>query len=40
MESGSIQINMLPSEGKQIIDYAIKAKRAAADQKANFDKGA
>ena len=33
VESGSIQINMLPSEVKQIIDYAIKANRAAADQK-------
>lgn len=33
VESGSIQIKILPTEVKPIIDYAISANKAAADQK-------
>src|SRR5690606_29947431 len=33
VESGSIQIHLAPSEIKPIIDYAVNANKAAADQK-------
>jgi len=33
VESGSIQINLLPSEIKPIIDYAVNANKSAADNK-------
>ncbi|MFD1630436.1 ATP-binding protein [Pseudopedobacter beijingensis] len=33
VESGSIQINMIPSEIKPIVDYAVNANKAMADQK-------
>jgi len=33
VESGSIQLNVKPSDAKEIVDYAIGATKAAADQK-------
>jgi signal transduction histidine kinase len=33
VESGTIQINIVPSEAKAIVEYAVNATKAAADQK-------
>ncbi len=33
VESGSIQMNMIPSDAKEIVEYAVNANRSAAEQK-------
>ncbi|MEO6837896.1 MAG: ATP-binding protein [Ginsengibacter sp.] len=33
VESGSIQMNMIPSDAKEIVEYAVNANKTAADQK-------
>ena len=33
VESGSIQMNMIPSDAKEIVEYAVNANKSAAEQK-------